>query len=659
MMSTMVSQIIATTLVLSVAAATQTLTPTYPVTPPPSSQPSYNSGIATALATWTRLRQSDAYSFNEYARFLTAHPGFPGEDALRKTAERVIPADGAYPADVVGFFTRRKPLTAVGWARYAEALAAAGRRDEANVAARSAWASSGLSVTDEARLQGRFAGVLTTADHDARVERLLADRQTSLATRAMAWASPARRGIFDTRIALQTKLPDAESRVLALGPRANTDAGLLADRANWLRASGRSVEARNLLGQFRLLEHRPFDVEKWYETLLVFARGAAADRNWSLAYRIASQVDDAYPAGTIVSTRSVGERDEYTSLTWLAGTAALHHLGRPADAANMFEKYALGGQSTQVLTKGKYWAGRAASAAGQAERANAAFARAAEHPELFYGQLSAERLGRTIAAPGATPVPTEPEAERFARSDMVQAVRLLGQQGRWDDQSRFVRHLAEQAKTPTERALATNLAMQVGRKDLGVWVARSARNSGTPFYTRGGYPEVSIPAGQSNLASFANGIIRQESSFDRAATSHVGARGMMQLMPATARETASKLGLTYDLGRLTSDPEYNIQMGSWYLQSMMSSWGGNAVLAAASYNAGAGNVRKWVRENGDPRLPGADIVKWIEDIPFSETRGYVQRVLENTVVYDAMNPGRARGREDGRLSWYLGKNRPG
>jgi soluble lytic murein transglycosylase len=659
MMSTMVSQIIATTLVLSAAAATQTLTPTYPNAPLPAFQPAYGSGIATALATWTRLRQSDAYSFNEYARFLTAHPGFPGEDALRRSAERAIPADGAYPADVVGFFTRHKPLSAVGWARYAEALAAAGRRDEANAAARAAWASSGLSVTDEARLQGRFAGVLTTADHDARVERLLADRQTSLAARALAWASPTRRAIFDTRIALQTKRADAESRVLALGPKANSDAGLIADRANWLRASGRSVEARNLLGQFRLLENRPFDVEKWYETLLVFARGAAADRNWSLAYRIASEVDDAYPAGTIVSTRSVGERDEYTSLTWLAGTAALHHLGRPADAANMFEKYARGGQSTQVLTKGHYWAGRAASAAGQTERAIAAFARAAEHPELFYGQLSAERLGRTIAAPGATPVPTGPEAERFARSDMVQAIRMLGQQGRWEDQSRFVRHLAEQAGTPTERALATNLALQVGRKDLGVWVARSARNSGTPFYTRGGYPEVSIPAGQSNLASFANGIIRQESSFDRAATSHVGARGMMQLMPATARETAGKIGLTYDLGRLTSDPQYNIQMGSWYLQSMMNSWGGNAVLAAASYNAGAGNVRKWVRENGDPRLPGADVVKWIEDIPFSETRGYVQRVLENTVVYDAMNPGRARGREDSRLSWYLSKNRPG
>ncbi len=251
------------------------------------------------------------------------------------------------------------------------------------------------------------------------------------------------------------------------------------------------------------------------------------------------------------------------------------------------------------------------------------------------------------------------ESETFARSEMVTAIRLLGQQGRWEDQSLFVRTLAERSEGATARGLATNLARQIGRPDLGVWVARSARNAGSPFYTRGGYPEASIPAAQSHLWSFAHGIIRQESSFDRAAVSSASARGMMQLMPATARETAGKIGLPSDTARLTSDANYNITLGSHYLAGMMDYWGGNAVLAAASYNAGPGNVRKWIALNGDPRLPGADIVKWIEDIPFTETRGYVQRVLENTVVYDAIHPARVRGRTANRLSWYLNKNRPG
>jgi soluble lytic murein transglycosylase len=142
--------------------------------------------------------------------------------------------------------------------------------------------------------------------------------------------------------------------------------------------------------------------------------------------------------------------------------------------------------------------------------------------------------------------------------------------------------------------------------------------------------------------------------------SPVGARGMMQLMPGTAREVAGKMGLGYDAGRLLRDPDYNIQMGSNYFAQLMNSWGGNAPLAVASYNAGAGNVRKWIREYGDPRLPGGDIVAWIEQIPFSETRGYVQRVLENAVVYDTLNPSRAPGPQQTRLSYYLGKsNRPG
>jgi soluble lytic murein transglycosylase len=259
------------------------------------------------------------------------------------------------------------------------------------------------------------------------------------------------------------------------------------------------------------------------------------------------------------------------------------------------------------------------------------------------------------------PAVTLTDADRlaFQRKDLVEAVRWLGQAGRWEDQSLFVRTLAEGASNERDRALAAELGRQISRPDLNVWLARSARNAGSPFYVRSGYPEIRVPSAQSNYWSLIHGITRQESSFDRAAMSPVGARGLMQLMPATAREVSGKMGLGYDLGRLTRDPEYNIMLGSNYFEQLMSYWGGNAPLAVASYNAGMGNVRKWIAEFGDPRMSGVDVVRWIEDIPFTETRGYVQRVLENAVVYDTVNP-QARPASSTRLSYYLGKSgRPG
>jgi len=257
--------------------------------------------------------------------------------------------------------------------------------------------------------------------------------------------------------------------------------------------------------------------------------------------------------------------------------------------------------------------------------------------------------------------PTPEERQAFAASDLVEATRLLGQWGRWEDQSIFIRALSERAKSTSERVLVAELSERIARPDLAVWLARNARNAGSPYYARETYPQMRIPQNYARYWSLAHGIMRQESSFDRGAVSPAGARGMMQLMPTTARSTANKIDQPFALGRLTSDPDYNIMLGSAYFAYLMDYWGGYAPLAVASYNAGIGNVRKWVSNNGDPRTRGVDVVSWIEDIPFTETRGYVQRVLENTVVYDTLYPARASSAPaTTHVSYYLGKsNQPG
>ncbi|HJS40496.1 MAG TPA: lytic transglycosylase domain-containing protein [Sphingomicrobium sp.] len=645
-------------LVIGSAALAQ-LAQNRPATPVTSSAAaSAVTDINYALADWRRLRTSGGYRFADYARFLIANPDWPEETKLRRWAEKAM-VPGENPVTVISFFRSEAPKTGNGFARLAEAYLATGKSTEAAAAARDAWASPDLSIDDQNRIGARFWSSLTSADHDRRVDALLFDKKPSDAQRAVGYASPARRGAFAARIAMQTSAANADQLYRAVESQVPSDAGLLMDRLRFLKDTYRNVSgARWLAARPHNFTHRPADPQRFYEMLLILARDAWANRNYQQAYDIARQVDDSLPAGADVSLQPYGVRDEYTSLTWTAGEAAMSGLNRYADAARQFYKYANGGRSLQVTSKGYYWAGRALAYAKRVAEANAYFAQAAAYPELFYGQLALERLGRQVPAPAGLPAMLATDAQRLAfhQKRLVRATRLLGQQGRRDEQALFVRALAESLDSEVERVLAVDFSQQIGRPDLAVWTARAARNNGTAFYVRPAFPTHYGRVAGGRMWSMMHGITRQESSFDRSAVSYAGARGMMQLMPGTAREQAGKMGIGYSYSRLTSDPAYNVSLGSAYYARLLDNWGGNHVLAVASYNAGAGNVRKWVRAYGDPRQPGTDVIRWIERIPFTETRGYVQRVLENSVVYDRLNPQSASA---GSLSSYLGKSRPG
>ena len=612
--------------------------------------------INSAIVQWRQLRQGGNYSFYDYARFLNYNEGWPAETSLRAAAEKAM-RPGENGALVLSFYRLKKPQSGSGWTRYADALAGAGRAAEATDAAKQAWASGDLSAADEAYILARFGSSLTPQDHNARVDALLFGKDPTDAARLLPWTTVDRRAAFAARIAMQQRAPNTEALFQAARHRISADAGLLMDRLRYLRDGGNENLARQLAAQPHQFTERPADPERWYEMLLLLANGAVQDRQWHYAYNIARQLDDALPAGTQMADQPYGVRDDYTSLAWLAGRVALDRQGKATNAIAMFYRYAYGGKSLQVATKGFYWAGRAALAAGRPGDATAYFQRAGLYPDLFYGQLALERLGQSVPVPGAAPAvaPTDPTRTTFAQNRLVQATRQMMYGGRADERMMFVRALAESLKTPTERSLALDLARQLGRQDLAVWVARAARNDGDAFYVREAYPTIrSTPR---TAWSLANGITRQESSFDRFAVSYAGARGMMQLMPGTARDQAGKLDVGYDSGRLY-EPDYNVMLGSAYFQRMLNTWDGSVPLAVASYNAGPGNVRKWIDSYGDPRTGRVDVIGWIEAIPFTETKGYVQRVIENSVVYDSMNP-QPSSRTALHVSRYLGKGTPG
>ena len=621
--------------------------------------PSQNGAIASAIAQWTALQQTDALPFGSYASFIVAHPGWPNEAANRRAAERQAAQGSGSAAEIVAFFRRYPPRSTSGMVAFATALQSTGDQAEASRVARDAWRMGVLSSKDESTILTSFPNALSVADQDARMDALLWSGATTAAGRQLALTSAAKRPVFEARLAFRTKSSDAAALAAATQAIYANDPGYIADRAVWMRST-LDPATREYLAKPRSLGSLPGDPEKWYEVLLVNARGAAADGQYQTAYDISRQVDDAYPPGTDVSTKDYGERDDYTSLAWLAGDVAMHQLNRPADAMLMFDRYGRGSRSAQTRAKGFYWAGRAAEAAGRAADAAMYYNRAAGYRDQFYGQLALERTDQPLAAPPAVSAQTVAPQSRnaFDRREIVQAARLLGNIGDYQDQTAFIRQIASDATTETDHLLAAQLSLELHRPDLGVMVGRSALQNGLTDYAATGYPTVAVPSGYEDQWTLIHAVARQESQFDRAAISPAGARGLMQLMPATAREQSGKMGLSYSPAALTTDPALSIRLGSSYFQRIFDRFG-SYPLAIAAYNAGGGNVNKWLRAYGDPRTSGVDIVDWIEDIPYLETRNYVQRVLENAVVYDLMNPARAKSRGPDRLSWYLGKNKPG
>jgi soluble lytic murein transglycosylase len=618
--------------------------------------------LSGTIANWRSLTTTpNNYTFSTFASFLISNPGWPDEDKMRRNAEQALGAGPSSPQEVVAFFNRFPPLTNVGRARYAVALDALGQRDTARTQAASAWRGGTMMPEDKMQLFSRFGTDFTIADHDARMDALLWAKATPDAEEQFGFVSTDRRAVFAARLAMLKGLADADALAGSLGAEAMRDAGYVAQRAKRMVDTGNWGVARSMLANRPALQYRPVNAESWYELLLAQARGASNDGQYTLAFDIASKVDDAFAAGHDISDESLGVRDDYTSLAWLAGTVALQNLGRPRDAIGMFARYGGGARTPQTRSKGFYWAGRAAAVAGDTTEANRYFEMAAAYPDHYYGQLATERLGREIAPFAEAPrvQVSAVDRGRFNASSLVQATQVISRSGDWPTQRRFFGAVAASAQTPEEHVMAAELARQIGRRDLAVIVGQSARAKGVDDLQSLAFPQMPVPPGFQNNWTMIHAITRQESQYAQNAVSHAGARGLMQLMPGTAREQAGKMGLSYSIGALTDDTQYNIQLGAGYFARMMDYFGGSYPLAVAAYNAGPGNVNKWLRANGDPRTGGVDIVEWVEKIPIFETKNYVQRVLENAVVYDVMHPERSNMRGNNKLSRYLGKNAPG
>jgi soluble lytic murein transglycosylase len=611
-----------------------------------------------AVVTWDRLRR-DTYkgSFAEYAAFLRAHPDWPQGLAIRRLAEKSID-DSVSAPDRIAFFKQFPPLSALAKLRLAEALLSVGRGPEARAMARDAWDSAGLDQTAETQLLTLFEKDLTSADHIARADRLLWTNQTTAASRLLPRLDMNRRLWLLARIAMRANSPDAVNRLAGVPTELRDEPGLVLDRALWLRRKGDLSGAQALLAGGLKNPGGAVDPEMWLKTRLDFARQAWRAGDHDTAYRIAAR-HGAFAEPGAVASRSLAERQIFIDSEFLAGWLALRKLNRPEAAIGHFRNIRLAAQTPLSQTRADYWIGRAAEAAGKTAEAKAAYELAATHFDYFYGQLAAERLGRPLAIKRVpAPVVSAQAADTFRADPLVRATFALGDLGDRQRQAIFLRALADRADTLSDQALVAGLAKPLNRPDLGVFAGKAARADGELALLDAAFPTLDLPSSLDPRWTMIHAITRQESQFDRTIVSSANAKGLMQLLPSTAAEQAAKLGLEASTERLTSDPVFNVTLGSAYFARLKENFAGSHVLAVAGYNAGPGNVRKFLAANGDPRS-GEDVIDWIEAIPLSETRNYVQRVLENAVVYDLMRPEKAVMPTKNRLSAYLGKSTPG
>ncbi len=582
--------------------------------------------IAPEIIEWQRLRAGTG-TFNEYEAFLSANSDWPGLPLMMKTSEAVIPLD-ADPMRIRRYFANQQPQTGRGALALALALKATHNPNDSAAEAVRAWRNFNLSQAEQSALWNAFQAALQPYNFD-RLDRLLWNRRVTEAQRMLSFVSADQRKLAEVRIALIRDKNGVDAMINALPNSLKDDAGLAYDRFRWRISKDYWDSAHDMLVQRSGSRDSLGRPEFWSDKRRSYARRAMRTGDSRTAYYLASQ-----------HFLAPGQNG-YSDLEWLSGFLALQKLNDPARAIQHFRNFRASIVSPISVGRAGYWLGRSYEAMGDTANAKSSYALAATYQTSFYGQLAAERAGlRADQSIAGAELPADWTKQAFLHSDSVRAGFLFHFAGENLLARRFLTHASESLPV-RERAALGQLALDLGRPNTALKIAKAAATNGDVI-PRAYYPITALADFDSPVpAELALAIARQESEFNPAAQSHAGALGLMQVMPATAKNVAKGLGISYSTKSLGGDWEYNARIGTAYLAEMLERYDGSALLAAAAYNAGPHRADRWIRDYGDPRSANVDAIDWIETIPFRETRNYVMRVNETLFVYRARLSGTA------------------
>ena len=578
---------------------------------------------AQKLVEWVILRHPNGQaSFDRYAGFIADNPSWPSMHALRRRAEARLWQERS-DAATVRRFTAGQPASAKGTFALARVLLAEGDRDGAGRQVREAWRSEELSEQLEAQAFELFRDVLSREDHRARMDKRIGAKDFSAAKRAANHLGSDDLSIVKACAAVAANATKALDLLDAVATEARQDLGYTLCRIQWMVRRDRLEDATRLMLAAAPETMALQETDEWWRQRRILARKLLDQAKFQTAYDV---VRDAAPPA-----------NEYyrADFHFMTGWIALRYLNDPLTARAHFARIDDGATNPIVLARANYWRGRAAEAIGENDQMRASYEAAARYPTAYYGQLARAKLGLDKIE---LRLPLQPDPVNIppALDELVRAADMLYTLGERDVVLYFATDLAEQSVDVAALAALGELTgrrndaramLQIGKAALGRGLALD------PY----AFPTIGIPPhspiGPQIDRSIIYSVARTESAFDQRDKSPANAVGLMQVTPEAGRDTAKRFGVSYDWERMVSDPVYNTQMGAAELSALLQDYKGSHIMTFAGYNAGRGRVRDWVKQRGDPRDPTVDAIDWVERIPFSETRNYVQRVMENLQVY--------------------------
>ena len=588
------------------------------------------------------LRPSSSVSFQTIAHFIEKNPNWPRHKRLRQRAEGIM-GNKLEPQEILAWFKKFPPVSTDGRAQVAGAMLATGRTEKAHAMIRYLWLHGNFSGKGkEKKFYRRYKKIITAKDNIARLDRLLWSGRYWPARRMLWKVDKDYRALSFARLQLRFRRGNVDRAIAIVPEHLKKDMGLAYERLRWRRKKGKTEAAVNLLD--KLPDVLPYP-KKWWNERAILARRSLQKGYITQAYRVAN--GGQFKKGT-----------KYAESTWLAGWIAHRFLKDHKTAKKHFTQMYDRVKYPVSRARAAYWAGRAAESIIETKKtskkvnkkkkdkketlteAQKWFQKAAQYPTVYYGQLAALKLPKDKHQLALPPEPKidKKKIKKYAKHELVRAVRILIQAGRKKHTRRFIMALYRMKSTPSWRAMTAALAKIYNRPDIGILVAKHSLREDGRILADSGYPALVPPFlhnGDRKILEIplVLSVIRQESAFNPEAKSHAGARGLMQLMPATASNLAKRMKISYTRNRLTADPAYNLKLGQTYLLELLQKFNGSYVLSVAGYNAGPHRVTRWLKENGNPREQNVDAIDWIEMIPYSETRNYVQRVMENLQVY--------------------------